>query len=45
MFTLAGSADRSEKVREGTRQIMQALAGLLPDEYRGAYKSSAVSRE
>lgn len=38
MFWLAGQADRFEKIREGTRQIMEALAGLLPEEYRGTYK-------
>jgi 1-acyl-sn-glycerol-3-phosphate acyltransferase len=43
MFGLAGQADRSERMREGTRQIMEALASLLPDAYRGAYKSSARS--
>ena len=29
---------RSEAIHEGTRQIMEALAGLLPEEYRGAYR-------
>jgi 1-acyl-sn-glycerol-3-phosphate acyltransferase len=28
---------RSEAIHEGTRQIMEALANLLPEEYRGAY--------
>ncbi|MEW6404091.1 MAG: lysophospholipid acyltransferase family protein [Chloroflexota bacterium] len=28
---------RSEAVRDGTRQIMEKLAELLPEEYRGAY--------
>lgn len=41
MFRLAKQdAGRSEAVREGTRQIMQELARLLPEEYRGAYGSS-----
>jgi hypothetical protein len=38
MFRLAGQAsDRQEAVAVGTRQIMQALANLLPEKYRGAY--------
>ena len=32
---------KSQKIlREGTRQIMEALASLLPEEYRGNYKSN-----
>ena len=39
MFRLAKQdAGRSEAVREGTRQIMEALASLLPEKYRGAYR-------
>jgi 1-acyl-sn-glycerol-3-phosphate acyltransferase len=30
--------DSSKTVQEGTRQLMEALARLLPPEYRGAYK-------
>jgi len=38
MFELAGQvSDRQEAVRLGTRQIMQSLANLLPEKYRGAY--------
>ena len=38
MFGLTGQAEsRQEAVSLGTRQIMQALAGLLPEKYRGAY--------
>jgi 1-acyl-sn-glycerol-3-phosphate acyltransferase len=38
MFRLDGQAEsRQEAVDQGTRQIMQVLAGLLPEEYRGAY--------
>jgi len=41
MFKLPGQAeDRREAMDVGTRQIMRALADLLPDEYRGAYASS-----
>jgi len=32
-------AQRRESMEEGTRQIMMALADLLPDEYRGSYKN------
>jgi 1-acyl-sn-glycerol-3-phosphate acyltransferase len=32
-----GSKDRREAIAEGTHQIMQALANLLPEKYRGAY--------
>jgi 1-acyl-sn-glycerol-3-phosphate acyltransferase len=38
MFRLAEQAEsRQEAVTSGTRQIMQALANLLPEKYRGAY--------
>ena len=40
MFRLAGQAKGPGKLREGTHQIMMALANLLPDEYRGAYSST-----
>ena len=33
-------ADRQETIREGTRQIMESLASLLPESYRGEYRSS-----
>ena len=36
-FTLKEQADRQAAMREGTRQIMERLAELLPVEYRGAY--------
>ena len=48
MFRLTGQAqggvrseasDRQAALAEGTRQIMEALAELLPEEYRGAYSS------
>jgi len=32
--------DRQKKMREGTRQVMASLAGLLPESYRGYYKSN-----
>jgi 1-acyl-sn-glycerol-3-phosphate acyltransferase len=39
-FVLQEQADRQAMLREGTRQIMESLAGLLPESYRGNYKSS-----
>jgi len=39
-FVLREQADRQEMMREGTRQIMETLAGLLPEAYRGKYKST-----
>jgi 1-acyl-sn-glycerol-3-phosphate acyltransferase len=38
MFTLQPMADRKQSLKAGTRQIMLALAGQLPPEYRGAYR-------
>lgn len=32
--------DRQQTIREGTRQIMEALAQLLPEAYRGYYSST-----
>lgn len=37
-FFLREQADRQEMLREGTRQIMESLANLLPESYRGNYK-------
>lgn len=36
-FRLSRQADRQEMMREGTRQIMESLADLLPEDYRGVY--------
>jgi 1-acyl-sn-glycerol-3-phosphate acyltransferase len=36
-FRLRHQPQHRESIREGTRQIMLALASLLPEEYRGAY--------
>jgi 1-acyl-sn-glycerol-3-phosphate acyltransferase len=41
MFVLKEQADREKMMREGTRQIMESLASLLPESYRGAYKVNA----
>ena len=32
--------DRQKMIREGTRQIMESLASLLPESYQGYYKSN-----
>ena len=37
-FHLREQADRQKMLQEGTRQIMQSLADLLPESYRGNYK-------
>jgi 1-acyl-sn-glycerol-3-phosphate acyltransferase len=37
-FFLREQADRQEMIREGTRQIMESLAELLPENYRGSYR-------
>jgi 1-acyl-sn-glycerol-3-phosphate acyltransferase len=38
VFRLSQQADRREMLREGTRQIMESLANLLPEDYRGSYR-------
>ena len=38
-FRLSQQANRRELMREGTRQIMESLANLLPESYRGAYRT------
>jgi 1-acyl-sn-glycerol-3-phosphate acyltransferase len=40
-FFLEEQADREKMMRDGTRQIMESLASLLPESYRGAYKVNA----
>jgi 1-acyl-sn-glycerol-3-phosphate acyltransferase len=40
-FFLQEHADRQKMIREGTRQIMAALANLLPESYRGTYRSGS----
>lgn len=37
---LSGSRERQDAMTRGTRQIMLALAGLLPEKYQGAYSQS-----
>ncbi|MFT3890398.1 MAG: lysophospholipid acyltransferase family protein [Anaerolineales bacterium] len=39
-FFIREQADRQGMMREGTRQIMESLANLLPESYRGIYKES-----
>ena len=36
-FYIESSANRHETIQNGTRQIMESLARLLPPEYRGQY--------
>ena len=38
-FYLQEQADRQTMLRDGTRQIMESLASLLPEAYRGSYRS------
>ncbi len=38
-FRLSQQTDRREMMREGTRQIMASLANLLPESYRGVYRT------
>lgn len=38
-FRLRRLTDRRETIREGTDQIMEALADLLPEAYRGSYRT------
>ena len=40
LFYLPILEDRQQTLQEGTRLIMQTLATLLPDSYRGKYKSN-----
>ena len=44
-FFLREQADRQAMLREGTRQIMQSLAELLPESYRGSYKSNHEEKQ
>jgi len=37
-FKLQEQDDRHKTLREGTYQIMEALASLLPESYQGNYK-------
>lgn len=39
-FFLQEQADRQKMIREGTGQIMESLASLLPESYRGYYQSN-----
>jgi 1-acyl-sn-glycerol-3-phosphate acyltransferase len=39
-FKLQEQADRQKMMREGTDQIMESLANLLPDSYVGNYKAN-----
>jgi len=39
LFPQGKQAEHRKMMREGTRQIMETLASLLPEAYRGRYKS------
>jgi len=39
VIRLSRQADRRGTIREGTDQIMEALADLLPESYRGSYRT------
>jgi len=45
MFVLNEQADREKMMRDGTRQIMESLARLLPEAYRGAYKVNTDEKQ
>ena len=38
-FLLQTSGDRRTRLQDGTRQIMETLAEMLPEEYRGSYNT------
>ena len=38
-FVLHESANRRTRLQDGTRQIMETLADMLPESYRGSYNS------
>ena len=42
-FKLTEQADRQKMMRDGTNQIMESLARLLPESYRGNYKNNLES--
>jgi 1-acyl-sn-glycerol-3-phosphate acyltransferase len=42
-FFIREQTDRQKMIREGTRQIMESLAVLLPESYRGMYKETIPS--
>jgi 1-acyl-sn-glycerol-3-phosphate acyltransferase len=44
MLKLSGQIKGHKRLREGTRQIMEAIATLLPVEYRGAYSASIPAK-
>ena len=44
-FLLREQADRQVMLQQGTRQIMESLAELLPESYRGNYKSNHEEKQ
>jgi 1-acyl-sn-glycerol-3-phosphate acyltransferase len=43
-FFIREQTDRQKMMRDGTRQIMESLANLLPESYRGIYRESVDSK-
>jgi 1-acyl-sn-glycerol-3-phosphate acyltransferase len=41
-FFLEENPDRQKMIQDGTRRIMETLASLLPESYRGYYKSNST---
>jgi 1-acyl-sn-glycerol-3-phosphate acyltransferase len=44
-FFIQEQPDRQEMIREGTRQIMESLADLLPASYQGNYKNTREEKQ
>jgi 1-acyl-sn-glycerol-3-phosphate acyltransferase len=44
-FFIREQEDRQAMMRDGTRQIMESLAGLLPDSYRGKFTTPPAGSE
>lgn len=44
-FYLKEEGDHRKALREGTKRIMESLAGLLPESYRGRYKEQEAGDE
>ncbi len=44
-FRLENLPDRRQAIERGTERIMQAIAGLLPADYRGIYRSQEAKQD
>jgi hypothetical protein len=42
LFYLDHPSERRQAIQEGTRQIMRALAALLPPSYQGFYRQAEL---